>query len=375
MEKIDRRSVLQCCASVAIAGAGVSGTTKAINENATDDFYEAQARFVIKYVGNIKESFNVYRKIFNPPTNPEIVDLFVDSVTPSLSSMIPYLGNAIELKETLDWYDSVGENSRFRLISDFGVTTDGVGNYRGGGGEGMNAASEEIQDIVDQCDNIRQQAENCVQNPSREATNDIVVGMEDLIDSLTTMEWVERWANIDTSAYENVARGLAEITETAEKIANNAESVLEIASRIRADVKNKKEIMAAGEFISLPAAVVKFNKNVSSIRSQAPGVVFNQVAGDSFHIITQDDSGEELTVRWINTDSDGKIQEFEVSEQDSANADFQMSEDTRDSIINSEEPIKTAQNAYTNGNVKLNANGFLNQLKYGSGKLIADLFL
>ncbi|WP_256288226.1 hypothetical protein [Halobellus inordinatus] len=375
MKKTSRRSVLRCCLGATVGTIGATGITGAIPDSEKPNYFAKQAQFVVKHMEKVDRSFEQYTDIFDPPTNEKLVDLFVESFTPSLSTLLPgLLGKAADLKETLKWYKSVGEHSMFALISRYGVSTDGERSYKGSGGDGMAAAKGEINDVSEQCNVVIEKAQACVSNPSKSATDAMVDEMETLATELGKLKWVRRWSNIDASAYQNVARGTPGARQrTIERIANNAQAVLDIASAVREDVAAKAEIMASGDILPFPAAIVKFNNNVSDIRSQAPNWAFNQIAGDSFHIVTQTDAGDQMTVRWINTDSDGQIDTFEVVEQDSANADIVLSEDVRDEITSADNPISTAQKAYDEGKVELSGNGFANQIKYDGGELLSEL--
>lgn len=372
MREVSRRSVLQGCMGATVGVVGFTETTSAIPDTEKPDYYAIQAEFVKKFVEKIDQSFRTYADIFNPPTNEELVNLFVESLTPSLATMIPYIKQVAELKETLEWYENVGDESMFSLIADKGVSTDGVLNFRGSNGDAMENANSEVKAIFEQCEVVADRAEACSNNPSESATANMVAGMETLTTKLDGLEWVQRWANMDPGAYQNVAKGTSGAREkTIDRIQNNAQAVLDIAAATREDVVNKTDTMADGDILPLPAAIVKYNNTISDIRSQASGWAFNRVAGDSFQIITQDESGTQMTVRWINTESNGQIDEFEVVEQDSANADLIISETVREDIMSAEETIATAQAAYNNGKVELSGNGIFNQMKYDGGEFLA----
>jgi hypothetical protein len=371
--QIDRRSVLRGCFGATFA-VELSGRSAAIPDSENPDYYAAQAKFVKKHAKKLRRSFKKYAQAFTPPTDEELGNLFVESLTPSLSTMLPGLvGQAVELKETLNWYESVGKHSTFSLISDAGVSTDSEINLHGGGGDAMRFASGELSGIdsedaigvSEQCNVVIDRAESCITNPSKSATNSMVAAMETLATKLDDLQWVRKWSNMDPAAYKNVAAGVQGVLQTTvDRIRENAQSVLDIAAAAREDVANKAATMADDDFLPLPAAIVKYNNTISDVRSRVPSWAFGQVAGDSFHIITETEGGEQMTVRWIDTNSNGKIERFEIVQQDSANADIIISDTIRDQITSTEDPIAAAQNAYNNGNVNFTGNGVFNTVKY-----------
>jgi hypothetical protein len=356
-----RRSFLRvCCAGVAVGTLGGIETARAASSD-DDEFVVEQARYISTYAAEGEWAFGELKPLFDPPSDEDLGQHLVDSVLPSISSFLPGLvGQAVELKETLDWYEAVGEDSGLYFVSETGCIEQGETSPTGGGGEGLRSAADELQDVVDQFATVDDRAQTCVDDPSTENVDRLVAAMETLTDDLDGIEWVERWSNVDSSAYQGRH---PTAPQAAARLQGNAQVVLDVASKFGDVVADQRTAIRDRDYQPFPSAIVVYDRSVDEFRSNIP--LFGTFTGDSYNIRTENEDGERLSVRWLDTGSSGAVADYELEQRDSANADVVLSESTLTDIVEADDSMAAAVDAYKTGEVEVNANGWGNIPKYG----------
>ncbi|USZ69213.1 hypothetical protein NGM10_05595 [Halorussus salilacus] len=369
-----RRAFVRTCGAVVAAGTlGVTGSVRGASQVDIDDetLRREQARYVAKVSSEMGWAFDELTPLFDPPSNEDLAHRFEESYTPTVASFVPGLvGDAVELAEKLSWYRAVGDESGFAMVADRGVTESPTDDFRGANGDGMADARDELDGAVEACETVTDRADACASDPSDSNVEALGDALADLSAVLGEFEWVERWADIAPSAYSGIHPNAK---QAAERVKQNAQSVLDVAEAIESVVEEHHAAVTDGVILDFPAAVAIYNERVSEVRDSVPNVLFDRIAGDSFHLRTEASGGAELTVRWFDTDSSGAITAYEVVEQGSSDADIVVDESTLADIRGADDPMSKAADAYDSGQISVSGNGFFNSMKYGSGNVFGKL--
>lgn len=356
-----RRSFVRtCCAGAAVGAFGGVGLGRAASSPDAETLVAEQARYVSKYAAKGEWAFGELKPLFDPPSDEDLGQHLKDSVMPSVADFLPGLvGQAVELVETLSWYETVGEDSGLYYVSETGCIESGETAPTGSGGEGLGEAESELQAVIDQCATVESRAQACVDDPSDTNVDDLVTAMGTLTDLLDGLEWVERWSNVDSTAYQGLH---PTAPQAAGRLQGNAQAVLDVASAFGDVVADQRTAIRDEEYQPFPSAVVVYDQSVDELRSNIP--LFGTFTGDSYNIRTENEDGEQLSVRWLDTDSSGAVADYALESRDSADADIVLSESTLTDIIDADDSMAAAVSAYKAGEVQVNANGWDNVAKY-----------
>lgn len=369
-----RRSFLRtCCAGAAVGAFGGIGTVRAATSGPDEEtLVVEQARYISKYADEGAWAFGELAPLFDPPSNEDLGQHLKDSVMPSVADFLPGLvGQAVELVETLQWYEAVGEDSGLYLVSEVGCIEQGATTPTGGGGEGLRAAEFELESddgqqlnddqpsLVAQFDTVGDRARACVDDPSDENVDRLVTAMGTLTDLLDGLEWVERWSNVDSGAYQGRhPTG----PQAAARLKGNAQVTLDIASEFGDVIADQREAIRDDEYQPFPSAVVVYDRSVDEFRSNIP--LFGTFTGDSYNIRTENEDDEQLSARWLDTGSSGAVADYALEDRDTADADIVLGESTLTDIVDADDSMATAVDAYKTGEIQVDANGWGNAVKY-----------
>ncbi|WP_256546692.1 twin-arginine translocation signal domain-containing protein [Halobellus inordinatus] len=380
MRQYTRRSFLQACGATTTAGAlALEGTKNvhAISTSKKSEFETEQARYISKFATTGKWAFEEFVPLFDPPSNKELGGHLVDSVMPSVTMLLPGLvGQAVELKQTLSWYDEVGKDTGFRTVSRLGPEPYTGSDPSGDFGSAMDEAATEVQNIADGFDKVNQRAQRCVENPSQgnlsrlaglietliKDLDDLVSPSADLgdLDDLSDVSRIAQWANINPSPYGNHPDG----KRAAKRVKENAKFVLDTASAFRTSLKTLLGYVQGSGYHPFPAAIVLFNQSIGDIRSSVPNALFDRFAGDSFNIRIEDSDGKQVTKRWLKTSPTGNIKRYKLEDQNSADAEIALPKSTVNEIVDADDSMTAAVDAYESGDIQVSGNGLMNSIKY-----------
>jgi hypothetical protein len=358
-----RRSFVRlCCAG---AAAGILGTTGSVGAAAAtpdpDDLKREQARFIAKFASKGEWAFGELKPVFDPPTGEELGEQFLEALVPSVTDLLPgFVGQAIQLKEQIEWYESLGEDSGFYFVSETGCIEFGEATPTGSGGDGLQQAKSEVETLVGDFADVEDRARDCVDDPSTENVDGLTAAMETLTDTLDGLEWVDRWSNVDPGAYQGRH---PKSPQSAGRLQGNAQSVLDLASEFSDMVGDQRTAIRDEEYQPFPSALATYDASVDDIRSNVP--LFDSIiAGDSYNVRTENGDGERVTVRYVDTGSSGEIADYELESGDSVDADVVLDERTFSEITEADDSMATAVDAYQSGDVQVDPNGFGNVIKY-----------
>ncbi|GAB6860830.1 hypothetical protein ACFR97_00550 [Haloplanus litoreus] len=357
-----RRTFLRLCGAGATATVlGATGATRAAAADNEDSIVE-QARYVSKYAVEGAWAFEELTPLFDPPSDEDLEQYFRDSYMPSVADLLPTLvGDAVDLAQTLQWYEEVGAGSGFYAVSEAGWSGPETNTFTGGQGEALSEARGELRTIADRFATVDERAQACISDPSTSNVERLVDAMGTLTDELDHPTWVERWSNVDTGEYGGLH---PTAPQAATRLQDNAQVVLDVASNFADLVDDQREALRTEAYQPFPSAIVTFEGAVGDIRAEVPGFVFDRFAGDSYHIRTENEDGESLSVRWLETDATGAVASYELGEQDSADADVVLTETTLTDIVDAKDSMAAAVEKYQSGDVEVSGNGLLNGIEY-----------
>jgi len=367
-----RRSFLRTCGAIGTVGVLGVKTSSGASTTVADpaNLKREQARFIAKFASKGSETVSELTPIFDPPTQEDLGQEYLKGLTPGISDLLPgFIGRAIELKEKLEWYNSLGEGSGIYFVSETGCIEMGESTPRGGGGDGLLAARAELESIDDEepaqkplveaFNNVEERAQICADDPSAENIEELTTAMGTLVESLNGLPWVQRWSNVDPSEYQGRH---SEGEEAADRIQGNAQAVLDIAAEFSDAITDQRAAIRDGDYQPFPAAIATYDASVSNIRSQVP--LFWQFTGDSYNVRVENADGKLVWARNMKTGSSGEIEDYELGSADSVDADIVLNESTISDIMDSEDPLASAITSYQNGETHINPHGWANYAKY-----------
>ncbi len=365
--EIGRRDLLKSSVGVAV-GMGVASQSVRATQAGSGDLQAEQGKYLKKHAVRRQSIYDMMIPIFVPPDNEDYAGKFAESLAPSASSLLPGIaGSAADLKETLEWYNDIVDSNGVRSVAQQGALIS-VKEPRGENGAGLEGAREELEDLKQAASAVENAASEYEESPSKENRNALVEALKQEHQRAAIIFWINSWSKITPSNYQQLFGG--DVEEAAEQIRDNAEAASEIITATREVTSTQATILEQGGVFRIPDLVVTYGEQIDEVRQNVPSYGFSQYAGDSLNIRIQNEEEEDLSVTWVNTNSEGELVEYELKEK-SANADVMITESTVEEIRESDNPSTKLSKAWENDELTFQGNGFVNGIKYNHTDLIA----
>jgi hypothetical protein len=367
------------------AGGAIAVSQLPIQEKARAEAVQSTERYQITYIKrHAALRAAVYDRFANRYvlSDEELKKEFRDSYTKNLKEFIfgfidTYLfGSVMDAIKTAEWVLQTRDQAYLSLVLDAGSDPLGGSSAEQARNENRTLAAR-ARYGQNETVSVWSAAEAYENTQTEEQKQELIDAIDAELERLRDVDAIPAWSGIRPNDYQNVVSN-TRAEDIATQVKNMATANAKTLQTFKERLERQKRLLT-DDVTEKPFAldtIELYESNIGRFSSDLPGWARSQFFNESInlHLVStagSTQSEDVVTNYYIQTDSDGTVETFDLVATDDANLEVFTTESVVQRIGASEDPTAEAKQAVRSGEIEYYGTG-LNRVKYGAVKLISS---